>query len=98
MRIAIIAVVLYWVLFTIHKGFAPKLARRIKANDYDLKGSNEDAKKAAERERVPLVAAKWALRVTGWVENALLCLLIAWAVYLIGAIMTGGVVLFGYPV
>lgn len=90
--------IVYWVIFTVRKGFTPKLAAATKANAYDLNGSNLDAKKAAERKRGPLVAAKWALRIAGWAETTLLVLLIAWLAFLIGALMTGTVVVFGYPV
>lgn len=91
-------VVVYWVIFTIRKGFTPKLAAATKANTYDLNGNNPDAKKAAERKRGPLTAAKWALRVAGWVETGLLVLLVAWLVFLIGALISGTMFLFGYPV
>lgn len=91
-------VIVYWVIYTIRKGFAPKLAAAIKANTYDMNRNAPDAKKAAERKRGPLTAAKWALRVAGWVEIALLVLLIAWLVYLIGALITGTFIIFGNPV
>lgn len=91
-------VIVYWVIFTIRKGFTPKLAAATKANAYDLNRNAPEAKKAAERKHGPLTAAKWALRVAGWVETALLVLLIAWMAFLIGALLTGTVFVFGYPV
>lgn len=90
--------IVYWVIFTIRKGFLPKLAAATKANAYDLNRNDPDAQKAAQRKRGPLTAAKWALRVAGWVETALLVLLVAWLAFLIGALLTGGFVVFGYPV
>lgn len=98
MTIGTIAVIAYWVIFTIRKGFTPKLAAATKANTYDLNRNDTDAQKAAQRKRGPLTAAKWALRVAGWAETALLVLLIAWLAFMIGALMTGTLVLFGYPV
>lgn len=91
-------VIVYWVIFTIRKGFTPKLAAATKANTYDLNRNDPDAKKAAERKRGPLTAAKWALRVAGWIETGLLILMIVWIAFLICAILTGTVFVFGYPV
>ena len=98
MTIVSIVIVLYWAIFTARKGFTPKLTLRLKANAYDRKGSNEEAKKTAERQYYPLKAAEWILKIAGWTENVLLVALIAWIIYLIGAIMTGGTVILGYPV
>lgn len=98
MTIGSAAVVLYWVIFTILRGFAPKVNRLVKANMYDRKGSNEEAKKTAERMYYPIQAAKWLIKIGGWIETILLIALIAWIIYFIGAVMTGGVILFGYPV
>lgn len=98
MTIGIIAVITYWVIFTIRKGFTPKLAAAVKANKYDLNRNDQQAKETAERRRGPLTAAKWALRIAGWAENALLFLMIAWLVFLIGALMTGTFVVLGHPV
>lgn len=91
-------VLVYWVIFTIRKGFTPKLAVATKANAFDLNRNDPDAKKAAERKRGPLTAAKWALRVAGWAETVLLVLLIVWLAFLIGALISGTTFLFGYPV
>lgn len=98
MTIGSIVIVLYWAIFTVRKGFTPKLALKLKANAYDRKGSNEEAKKAAERQYYPLEAARWILKIAVWTENVLLIALIAWIIFLIGAIMTGGTVILGYPV
>lgn len=98
MTIGGIAVILYWVIFTIRKGFSPKLNLKIKANAYDRKGSNEEAKKAAERVYYPLRLAQWILKIAGWIEIVLLVMLVVWVFYLIGAIITGSVVILGYPI
>lgn len=98
MTIGTIAVIVYWVIFTIRKGYTPKLAAAEKANKYDLNRDDPQAKKAAQRRRGPLTAARWALRIAGWVENVLFVAMIVWLVFLIGALMTGTLVMFGYPV
>lgn len=93
-----VLVLAYLVITIVRHHFTPKLAAAIKANTYDLNRNDPDAKNAAERKRGPLTAAKWALRVTGWVENVLAVLMIMWLVFLIGALLTGTVFVFGYPV
>ena len=65
---------------------------------YDLNRDNPEAKRAAQRRRGPLAAARWALRVAGWAENVLAVLMIAWLGFLLGAILTGTFFVFGYPV
>ena len=90
--------VLYWVLFTIRRGFSPRLAAAVKANAYDLNRGNPETQKAAQRKRGPLAAAKWALRIAGWGETAVLILLAAWVFFLTGALITGTFIVFGYPV
>lgn len=87
-----------WVIFTVRKHFTPKLAAAEKANTYDLNRDNPEAKRAAQRRRGPLAAARWALRVAGWAENVLAVLMIAWLAFLLGAILTGTFFVFGYPV
>ena len=42
--------------------------------------------------------AKWALRICGWAENVLLGVVILWVAFLLGAVLTGTVIVFGYPV
>lgn len=91
-------VIVYWVIITIRKGFTPKLAAATKANTYDLNRNDPEAKKDAERKRGPLTAAKWALRVAGWVETALLVLLIAWLAFVIGLLISGTVFVFDYQI
>lgn len=91
-------VIVYWVILTIRKGFTPKLAAAIKANTYDLNRNDPDAKKAAERKRGPLTAAKWALRVAGWIETGLLVLLVAWLAFVIGLLISGTVFVFDYQI
>lgn len=98
MSVGMLMTVVYWVIFTIRKGFSPKLAAATKANTYDLNRDDPDAKRAAQRKRGPLTAAKWALRVAGWMETVLLALMVMWLVYLVGAVLTGSFFLLGYPV
>ena len=97
MSAGIILVAVYWAIFTMRKHITPRLTAATKANAYDLNRDNPEAKKAAQRKRGPLAAAKWALRVAGWVETALAILLLAWIAYIVGAVLTGTVVIFGKP-
>lgn len=97
MNAGFLLVVVYWAIFTARKHFAPKVTAAIKANAYDMNRATTDEAKSIARKRKLLTVAKWALRVAGWIENALAALVIAWLVFLIGAILTGTVVVFGYP-
>jgi hypothetical protein len=98
MTIGSIVVILYWVIFTIRKGIEPKINLRIRANAYDINRNSGKERKAAEYLYYPLQVAKWLLKLAGWIENILLVTLIAWLIYFIGAIMTGNMVVLGYPV
>lgn len=98
MNAGILLMIAYWVIFTVRKHFTPKLAAAVKANTYDLNRGDPEAKRAAQRKRGPLIAAKWALRAADWAETALVVLLAAWLFFLIGAVLTGTLVVFGYPV
>lgn len=98
MTIGVILILVYWTVFTIRKGYMPKLAAAEKANKYDLNRGDQQEKETAQRRRGPITAAKWTLRIAGWAENALLVLMIAWLVYLIGALITGTFVVLGHPV
>ena len=98
MNAGILLMIAYWVIFTVRKHFTPKLAAATKANTYDLNRGDPEAKRAAQRRRGPLAAARWALRVAGWAENVLAVLMIAWLAFLLGAILTGTFFVFGYPV
>lgn len=98
MNAGFLLVVVYWVIFTARRHFTPKVTAAIKANAYDMNRATPDEAKDIARKGKPLTAAKWALRVAGWIENALAVLMIAWLIFLIGAILTGTVVVFGYPV
>lgn len=71
-----VIVLAFWVIFTVRKHFTPKLAVAEKANTYDLNRDNPEAKRAAQRRRGPLAAARWALRVAGWAENVLAVLIL----------------------
>lgn len=88
----------YWVIFTARRHFTPKLAAATKANTYDLNRDDPEAKQTAQRRRGPLTAAKWGLRVAGWLENVLAVLVLAWLFFLVGAVLTGTIIVFGYPV
>lgn len=98
MNAGILLLIAYWVIFTVRKHFTPKLAAATKANIYDLNRGDAEAKQAAQRRRGPLTAAKWALRAADWTETALAVLLVGWFLFLIGAVLTGTLVVFGYPV
>ena len=74
-----------------------EISREYKANTYDLNRNDPEAKRAAQRKRGPLTAAKWALRVAGWAENVLITLVLAWLVFVVGTVLTGTVVVFGKP-
>lgn len=91
-------VIIYWVIFTVRKHYTPKLTAAERANVYDLHHTDPDVRKAAQGKCGGLTAAKWALRIAGWAENVLAVLLIVWIVFLIGALLTGTVIVFGYPV
>ena len=56
------------------------------------------AAETAEKKRWAIMAAKWALRVTKWIENALIGIMLIWLAFLIGAVVTGTVVFLGYPI
>ena len=94
MRAGAILIVVYWAIFTVKRHFTPRLTAAIKANTYDLNRNDPEAKRAAQRKRGPLTAAKWALRATGWFENIVIALVMAWLVFIVGAVLTGSVVVF----
>lgn len=97
MRAGAILIVVYWAIFTVKRHFTPRLTAAIKANTYDLNRNDPEAKRAAQRKRGPLTAAKWTLRATGWLENIVIALVMAWLVFIVGAVLTGTVVIFGNP-
>ena len=97
MRAGAILIVVYWAIFTVKRHFTPRLTAAIKANTYDLNRNDPEAKRAAQRKRGPLTAAKWALRATGWFENIVIALVMAWLVFIVGAVLTETVVVFGKP-
>lgn len=98
MNAGVLILISYWVIFTARRHFTPKLAAATKANTYDMNRGDPEAKRAARRKRGPLAAGKWALRVAGWTENILVVLAISWLFFLVGAVLTGTVVVFGHPV
>lgn len=91
-------VCVYWVIFTVRKHYTPHIAAAERANVYDLHHTDPEVRKAAQGKRGGISAAKWALRIAGWVENVLVVLMLAWLVFVIGALLTGTVIVFGYPV
>lgn len=99
MNAGILLLLAYWVIFTARRHFTPKVSAAIKAETYNVnvaKGPNSAQRHT--RRLACWTVAKWALRVAGWAENILVVLAVAWLVYLIGAVLTGTVVVFGYPV
>lgn len=88
MNAGIILVAVYWAIFTVKRHFTPRLTAAIKANTYDLNRNDPEAKRAAQRKRGPLTAAKWALRVAGWAENAIIAILLVWLAFIVGAVLT----------
>lgn len=92
-----VIVLAFWVIFTVRKHFTPKLAVAEKANTYDLNRDNPEAKRAAQRRRGPLAAARWALRVAGWAENVLAVLMIAWLGVLAGRDIDRDILCFRLP-
>ena len=98
MRAGILLIVLYWALFTIRAGLQPKVAAEVKAATYDMKRASGLEKLEHTRRLQCLTVAKWALRVCGWAENVLLGVVILWLVFMLGAVLTGTVIVFGYPV
>ncbi|MCI8935198.1 MAG: hypothetical protein HFE80_11980 [Clostridiaceae bacterium] len=95
MRIAAVFVVLYWVLFTITKEFGPRVSRAERAARYDLNNGPEEQQKKARRAVLRVKAGKAALRVAGWLKFTAAVFLVAWLVWLIGALMAGTYVIFG---
>lgn len=98
MRIAVVIVVLYWVLYTITKEFGPRVSRAERAARYDLNNGPEEQQKKARRAALRVKVGKAALRVAGWLKLSAAVLLIAWLVWLIGALIAGTYVIFGVVV
>ena len=98
MRAGILLIVLYWALFTIRAGLQPKVAAEVKAATYDMNRASGLEKLEHTRRLQCWTVAKWALRVCGWAENVLLGVVILWVAFLLGAVLTGTVIVCGYPV
>lgn len=98
MSLGALLILVYWAVFTLRKGFTPKVLQRTKAAKYDIIHGDDEAREAAQRLLKPLQVATWALRVGGWVESILLSLVMIWLLYLVGALIAGSFVLMGYPV
>ena len=90
MRAGILLIVLYWALFTIRAGLQPKVAAEVKAATYDMKRASGLEKLEHTRRLQCWTVAKW--------ENVLLGVVILWVAFLLGAVLTGTVIVFGYPV
>lgn len=90
--------ILYWTVFILRRGFEVKVSRKAKSNAYDISNGVGKERKMAEWLYYPLQGAKGLLMIAKWLEIALLIALLAWLVFFIGAIMTGGIVIFGKPV
>lgn len=95
MRIAVVVVALYWVLYTITKEFGPRVSRAERAARYDLNNGTEEQQKKARRAVLWVKAAKLALRVAGWLKLSAAVVLCAWLAWLIGALMAGTYVVWG---
>ena len=98
MSLGALLILVYWAVFTLRRGFTPKVLQREKAAKYDINHGDSEAQEAARRILKPLRVATWALRVGGWAENILLSMVIIWLLYLVGALIAGSFVVFGYPV
>lgn len=98
MSLGALLILVYWAVFTLRRGFSPKVLQRTKAAKYDINHGDDEAQEAARRILKPLKVATWALRVGGWAENILLSLVMIWLLYLVGALIAGSFVVFGYPV
>lgn len=70
----------------------------VKAATYDMKRASGLEKLEHTRRLQCWTVAKWALRVCGWAENVLLGVVILWVAFMLGAVLTGTVIVFGYPV
>lgn len=99
MSLGALLILVYWAAFTSCKGYTPKVLQRAKAAKYDAFKAKSECKykKAADKAKL-LNVATWALRVGGWVENTLLVLVTVWLLYLVGTLVAGSFVIFGYPV
>lgn len=98
MRAGTFLVLLYWAIFTVRAGFLPTVNKGVKAAAYDLKGNDPKLAEAARRKIVPLKAAGAVLCGLRWLEMLLLVVLVAWIFWIIGALISGTVVVFGYQI
>ena len=94
MRIAVVIVVLYWVLYTITTEFGPRVSRAERAARYDLNNGPDEQREKARRAVLRIKIEKAALRVAGWLKLSAAVVLCAWLVWLIGALMAGTYVIF----
>ncbi|GHU42271.1 hypothetical protein FACS1894111_05930 [Clostridia bacterium] len=94
--------VLCFMLITIRIGVKKKLNRYMRENAHERKLSmaaqDEKRMKKADRKYKRLLTYKLVYMAAGLIEAVLLFLVFAWAIYLVGAFITGHLVLLGYPV
>lgn len=70
---------IYWVLFTLRQGFYPGVQRQIKAVSYDI--NNKNISQKTGRIKLGLLKiAKYLLLAGGYLEMALLILLLLWLI------------------
>lgn len=99
MNVGILLLMAYWVIYTAQRHFTPKVSAEIMVETYNVNVAKGAHSVQRHKRRLACwTVAKWALRVAGWVKNVLAVLMLAWLVYLIGAVLTGSFVLLGYPV
>ena len=102
MTLGTILLLAYWGFWTVQAGFKTRHARKTKELQHETKlaaGSENEARiKKAARLTSLMRFCGGVLRVVGWVETALLIFIAIWLVYLIGAVIAGSFILFGYPV
>lgn len=98
MKLGMVLLLLYWAIFTARRGWEPKVNQRIRAREFDLKQCTPDEVAEIRRSLYPLRAARGALRVAFWVENALLAAVTLYFFWVIGALIFGTIVIFGVQI
>lgn len=102
MTFGTILILAFWAFFTVRFGFNLKHARKMREAAHETKlsansGDETRIKKAARLTRI-MKYCGYALKVVGWIEIALLTLIVIWIIFLIGAVISGTFVIFGYPI
>ena len=97
-----ILILTFWAFFTLRAGFKPKHMKKIREALYEkkfaAKGEDEARKKRAEWFYKIMKLCGVLLEIVGWIEIVLLILIAVWIFFLIGAVITGTFVIFGYPI